>query len=237
MNDPSPKPSPTGMRLVRFATVGLIAASAAWFVNELAVWQLERHAPKPPAPVVAAATPNKPEPPAPAPAPVAPEIIVEHEPSIAPVPAPPSDAPVAKSAPEPSKKTHDKPKKRRAKPARKQAASKQIADKPTVRVFTVDKQKLKSRFKKPSDTAGHGHVVPNWVDGERRGMKFADVAAGGIFARLGIQNGDVVMSVNGIEITTQQKALADLKRLRNERTFDVVLQRDGKERRHRYILK
>lgn len=236
MNDSSPKSSPTGMRLVRFAAVGFIAASAAWFVNELAVWQLERHAPEPPAPVVAAATPNKPKLPAPAPAPVAPEIIVEHEPSVAPVPAPPSDTPVAKSAPDKRPKARKAPK-TPSKPAAKKTARKNTADKPTVRVFTVDKQKLKTRFKKPSDTAGHGHVVPNWVDGERRGMKFADVAAGGIFARLGIQNGDVVMSVNGIEITTQQKALADLKRLRNERTFDVVLQRDGKERRHRYILK
>lgn len=225
------------MWVARFAAVGLIAASAAWFLNELVVWQLGRHAPEPPAPMAAMPAAPMPE----TPPTVAPEIVVEHVPAVGTKPAAPDREPVARSAP-PSdhekkrKKTPTKPRKRRSAP-RKPASDNPASDNQQVRVFTIDKQKLKARFKQPSDTAGHGHIMPNWVDGERRGMKFADVAPTGIFARLGIQSDDVVMSVNGIEITTQQKALADLKRLRKERTFDVVLQRDGNERRHRYILK
>lgn len=221
------------MWVVRLAAVGFIATSAAWFLNEVLVWQLDRHASKPAATVGAKLAQPTSSPPQPRP--VAPEAIVEHPPETESTLPPSVQKSVAKAATPPSRKKNRETSRSKADTAHTEARS--APQKPKVRVFTVDKQKLQSRFQKPSDTSGHGHVVPHWIDGQRRGMQFADVAPGGIFARLGIQSGDVVMSVNGIEITTQQKALSDLEKLRKERAFDVVLQRDGQERRHRYLIK
>jgi hypothetical protein len=108
---------------------------------------------------------------------------------------------------------------------------------PEIRVFSVDRAALKRRFKEPSDLWGHGRYLPNVQDGVRRGLRFVDVAPGGIFARLGIKTGDVVLSVNGAPLNTQQDVLANFQKMRKMHTLNFLLERDGRPVRHRYILK
>lgn len=105
------------------------------------------------------------------------------------------------------------------------------------RSFGVDREALKKQFKKPTDLFAHGRYLPNQTDGVRRGLRFVAIAPGGIFGRLGFQNGDVVLSVNGAPLNTQQDILANFKKMRRMKVLNIRLERDGEPRIHRYILK
>jgi membrane-associated protease RseP (regulator of RpoE activity) len=220
--------------------IGFVAIGAAWGLNEVAVWQLEQNMPEPDKSVVRA------QPAAPAPA--APEVsaelvveqgLVEQDLVEQDVVDDLEDRPTIQRADRPSRGNSAKDAEPAKTPAKTPAPPKRPSSsgEPQVRVFGIDTGRLKQKFKRPQDTAGHGQIVPHYKDGERRGLKFAAVAPGGLFGRLGIESGDVILSVNGTKITTQQKALADFEEMRKLRTFDVVLERQGEPRHPRYVLK
>jgi hypothetical protein len=100
--------------------------------------------------------------------------------------------------------------------------------------YKVDRRAISKLIRSPSDLGNHGRFVPNTVDGQRRGFKFADVAAGGLFDRLGVREGDVVLEVNGRALTTQSKLIEDIQKLRSAHVYVVRIQRDDTTRIHRY---
>lgn len=229
---------------------GVLGALCGWAVNEALVWQLGRHTPQ------HAQVARAPAPSAPA---VAPEVSADDwlaEETVTEEPAPPDAAEQAPEADEsasaePAKPAPDKPR-RAAKPrspkpsaSPKSRPKKSSAEPKTqprtepaskVRVFRIVKAKLKEQAKAAGSLAAHGRVVPHVEDGRRSGLEFVDVAPGGIFARLGIHNGDVIVSVNGTEFTSQQNALSRLEKMRKIRTFDVILERGPQTLHYRYIL-
>ncbi len=232
----------TGFRAAHLLVIGVVAAALGWGTSEFAVWQLERTAPEP---KPAEARPEPPAFPEPAARPIEAldDDLIVAEPSTEPS-TEPNDQPAAKApAPAPnSAPPKASPKASRKAPEQRPEAAPEPSEPAgsaatEAHVFTLDRQRLKERFKEPEDVEGHGHLLPNVVDGERRGMKFAGVAPGGIFARLGIQTGDVVLSINDKQVTTHQKALSDLEKMREMSIFNVILERDGHIRRHRYVLK
>lgn len=107
----------------------------------------------------------------------------------------------------------------------------------TARTYTIDRQAIKTNFKKASDVFGHGRYLPYQQNGVRRGLQFVDIAPGGIFAQLGFQTGDVVLSVNGVALNTQQDVLANFDKMRKMHTLNLALKRRGELLNFRYILK
>jgi hypothetical protein len=222
----------------RLVIVGLIAIGAAWGLNQIAIWRLERQAPEPADPTasVVKAPPEVSDPV------VSPGFVIEKtvpqklavDKDVDELDVPSDDRPSTGKAASSSKPAPSKPAPSKPVPSK---PSPSAAPKPTRSVFAVDIKRLQRQFKRPEDAAGHGHILPHYQNGERRGLKFAGVAPGGLFGRLGIESGDVILSVNGTKITTQQKAFADFENLSERRTFNVVLERGGKPRHHQYVLK
>src|SRR5699024_5698000 len=82
------------------------------------------------------------------------------------------------------------------------------------RTFSIDRAALRRQFRKPADLFGHGRYLPNMEGDTRRGLRLVDVAPGGIFSQLGLQNGDVILSVNGVPLNTQQDVLVNFEKMR-----------------------
>jgi general secretion pathway protein C len=59
------------------------------------------------------------------------------------------------------------------------------------------------------------------------GMKVAFVRPGGIFARLGLQSGDTLRAINGLELTSPERVLEAYARFRTAPRLSVVIARDG----------
>ena len=103
-------------------------------------------------------------------------------------------------------------------------------------VFTIERSSLERQFDDPEKLGRQGQILPNYKAGQRYGMRIVNVAPDGIYARLGIQSGDVIVSVNDKAITTQQKAVSDIEAMRGQKRFVVEIERDGRLRRQIYRL-
>lgn len=71
-------------------------------------------------------------------------------------------------------------------------------------------------------------VVPNLVDGEVTGYKIFAIKRGSLYEKIGLKNGDIIENINGIDISSPEKALQLFQDLRNESRFVVELTRRGK---------
>ncbi len=100
------------------------------------------------------------------------------------------------------------------------------------------KQSLIDRvLEDPATVAKGARIVPSVRDGKPNGFKFYAIRPDSFFATLGILNGDTVTSINGMELTSADKALEVYTKLRESKKWEVVLQRKGKQTKHTYTIK
>jgi hypothetical protein len=71
-------------------------------------------------------------------------------------------------------------------------------------------------------------VVPEMRDGFLAGVRLYSVAADGPLARLGLHNGDVLESVDGIRLDSPERALDAYARLHSARRPVLVIEREGR---------
>ena len=70
---------------------------------------------------------------------------------------------------------------------------------------------------------------PEVRDGRPHGIRIYDVRPEGVFARIGLQNGDVLTALNGVEITSPDQALQVYDGMTSVNRFTLALERDGKK--------
>ena len=68
-------------------------------------------------------------------------------------------------------------------------------------------------------------VVPNFTDGQADGFKVFAIRPGSLFAKIGLQNGDVLKRVNGIELQGPEQAFEAYQRLKDENSVQIDLSR------------
>ncbi len=79
-------------------------------------------------------------------------------------------------------------------------------------------------------------VVPQFENGESVGLKVYGVRSASLLGRLGIQNGDTILTVNGHSLANPETALEAYSRNRDADRYEVVLRRRGEDRTHVYRI-
>jgi len=80
-------------------------------------------------------------------------------------------------------------------------------------------------------------IVPNIVAGEIKGYKIFAIKPGSIYDKIGIQNGDIIERINGMELTTPESALQFFQQLKNETRFVIDLERNGQKLTFTYNIR
>lgn len=80
----------------------------------------------------------------------------------------------------------------------------------------------------PMAIAKGARVVPSVKDGKDEGLKLYAVRPSSVFAKLGLTNGDTVVSVNGLPLSPADKALEAYSKVRSAKKLDVSIIRRGK---------
>ncbi len=80
-------------------------------------------------------------------------------------------------------------------------------------------------------------IVPNIIAGEIKGYKIFAIKPGSIYDKIGIQNGDVIERINGMELTTPESALQFFQQLKNETRFVIDLERNGQKLTFTYNIR
>jgi general secretion pathway protein C len=80
-------------------------------------------------------------------------------------------------------------------------------------------------------------IVPEIRDGKAAGFRLYSVRPEGPFALIGMQNGDVISVINGLEITSPEKALEVYSKLKSASHLSVGIERNGQRVTKEYSIR
>jgi len=113
------------------------------------------------------------------------------------------------------------------------------ADNPDQEAFDPNVEDLgDNRYKIPRGTLDHSignlsqlltqiRAIPNIQNGRTNGFALSEIEPGSVFDEMGLQEGDVLRSVNGQQITDPGQAMQMMSALRNASQISILVLRDG----------
>jgi type II secretion system protein C len=95
-----------------------------------------------------------------------------------------------------------------------------------------------NRYKIPKETLDHSvgnlsqlltqiRAIPNIQNGKTNGFSLSEIEPGSVFDEMGLQEGDVLRSINGQPITDPSQAMQMMAALRNTTQLSIQVLRDG----------
>jgi len=103
--------------------------------------------------------------------------------------------------------------------------------------FDVDKEDFNNALSNMGPILTQARVVPYFSKGKVEGYKIFNIKPTGIFAKLGMKNGDIIKNINGNSLSSPEKALQMFQYLKTEDSFEIVINRYGKDRTLSYRLR
>jgi general secretion pathway protein C len=92
---------------------------------------------------------------------------------------------------------------------------------------TVQRSLVDSLLQNTTMLATAARFVPSIKDGKPNGFKLYAIRPNSIFGLIGLQNGDTVKSINGLDMSSPDKALEVYTKLRNASHLSVQVERRG----------
>ena len=80
-------------------------------------------------------------------------------------------------------------------------------------------------------------IVPEMKDGKAAGFRLFAVRPDGPFALIGMQNGDIISSINGLEITSPEKALEVYAKLKSASHLSLGMERNSQKITKEYNIR
>jgi general secretion pathway protein C len=80
-------------------------------------------------------------------------------------------------------------------------------------------------------------VVTHMVQGQMSGFRLTQLKPGSLLQQIGLQNGDVLQKVNGLDIHSPQEALQAYQQLQNEGTVRINILRQNRLRTLTYEIR
>jgi len=103
--------------------------------------------------------------------------------------------------------------------------------------YVVDRALVDNALSNLSEVATKARIVPSFKNGKPNGFKLFSIKPGSIFAKIGLQNGDVIQKINGYEINSPDKALELYQKLKDSNSVSLDVQRRGQSKPFSYRIK
>jgi general secretion pathway protein C len=103
--------------------------------------------------------------------------------------------------------------------------------------YEIQRATLDSVLGNMSLLSRSARIVPEIRDGKAAGFRLYSVRPDGPFALIGMQNGDVISSINGLEITSPEKALEVYAKLKSASHLSLGLERNGAKVAKEYSIR
>ncbi len=103
--------------------------------------------------------------------------------------------------------------------------------------YELPRQELTQTLANLNDVAMQARIVPAFKDGAAQGFRLFSIRTDSIFAKIGLQNGDVVRRINGFELNSPEKALELYSKLKDAGRVEIELERNGSILHKSYTLR
>ena len=103
--------------------------------------------------------------------------------------------------------------------------------------YVIDQRALNSALDNIGQAMTDARLLPSVKDGKVEGFRASEVNPGGIFAMVGIKNGDVLLRVNDFPIDSPEKAIQSFASLKGQSRIKLDLVRDGQPSTFNYDIR
>ncbi len=94
--------------------------------------------------------------------------------------------------------------------------------------YILDGRRVQQSFRNPEQILTDARLLPNIVDGRQEGFKISEVVRDGIYDSLGLKNRDILLRINGLEISNPEVAMQAMTALKGMNKVDLDIIRSGK---------
>jgi general secretion pathway protein C len=103
--------------------------------------------------------------------------------------------------------------------------------------FEIQRSTLEAVLGNMNLLSRSARIVPEVSQGKASGFRLYSVRPDGPFAKIGMQNGDLISSINGLEITSPEKALEVYAKLKSASHISVGLKRSENKVTQEYSIR
>lgn len=103
--------------------------------------------------------------------------------------------------------------------------------------FVIDQRALNAALDNPAQAMSDARLLPSLKDGKTEGFRASEVKPAGVFAMLGIKNGDVLLRLNDFPMDSPDKALQSFIALKGQNRLKLDVIRDGQPATFNYDIR
>ncbi|BCS55843.1 type II secretion system protein GspC [Geobacter sp. SVR] len=103
--------------------------------------------------------------------------------------------------------------------------------------FVIDQRALNAALDNIGQAMTDARLLPSQKDGKVEGFRASEVKPNGVFAMIGIRNGDVLLRLNDFPIDSPDKALQSFMALKGQSKLKLDLIRDGQPATFNYDIR
>jgi general secretion pathway protein C len=103
--------------------------------------------------------------------------------------------------------------------------------------FVIDQRALNAALDNPAQAMSDARLLPSQKDGKVEGFRASEVKPNGLFALVGVKNGDVLLRLNDFPMDSPDKALQSFIALKGQSKLKLDLIRDGQPSTFNYDIR
>ncbi|NKE71402.1 type II secretion system protein GspC [Candidatus Manganitrophus noduliformans] len=103
--------------------------------------------------------------------------------------------------------------------------------------WVVDRREIENAVNNLPQLLTKARIVPNFSEGKPDGFRIFAITEDSLYAKIGLQNGDVLHRVNGIEVKDPQNFLKVFEQLKDENAINVDLVRNNQRETFSYEVR
>jgi general secretion pathway protein C len=103
--------------------------------------------------------------------------------------------------------------------------------------YVIDQRALNASLDNPAQAMSDARLLPSQKDGKVEGFRASEVKPNGVFAMIGIKNGDVLLRLNDFPMDSPDKALQSFIALKGQNRLKLDIIRDGQPQTFNYDIR
>ena len=103
--------------------------------------------------------------------------------------------------------------------------------------WLLDKQEVTAALSNLSQLLTKARVIPNFTDGKPDGFKIFSIAPDSLYAKIGLQNGDVLQQINGVEVKDPENFMRVFQQLKDQNMIALDFVRNNRRESYTYEIR
>ncbi len=103
--------------------------------------------------------------------------------------------------------------------------------------WVLDKQEVSAALENLPQLLTKARVIPNFSEGKPDGFKIFSIAPDSLYAKIGLQNGDVLQQINGVEIKDPENFMRVFQQLKDETNIALDFVRNNRRESFAYEIR